>query len=128
MTKEEIYLKAAKVIATCSPSRLPIVLETLNRGGFEFSEEDIKNAKVNFSSHKALKDRRKDKMQVVWQDSDDPCVLQMRDAYEKGLSLTVLSRATEISRPLLYYYLRGERRIPENRKEIISDALTELNF
>lgn len=123
MSKEGIYLDAARTVASCSKERLPLVLNLLKKGGVEFTDEEIRKIQTNRFKSDSLELKRKNSEHIEWDESDDPCVLALREAYNSGVSFTVIGRELGVSRALIYLYLRGERQIPEYRRSKIIEAL-----
>lgn len=124
MEDKSLYLEAAKIVAKCSKDRLPLVLNLISKSGVELAEEDVKKLRGQSSKSDALKYKRKATEHVAWKESDDPSVIRMRKAYDNGVSFTSLERESGISRAMLYLYLRGERKIPQYKREKLDNALS----
>lgn len=110
MDEKQIYLKAAKIIASCPKARLPYVLKTLEEAGVTFNDRDIRDM-LSVASGKdrtsTLAASRASLDMSDWISTTNPCVLKMREAYKQGLSLTTLSRKVNLNRSTLFKYLRA---------------------
>ena len=129
MTQQELYLKAAKIIAACPKNRLQFVLETLNKGGLEFLDDDvekIRKSTVPYDKTEHLKRNRKDQDHEKWLETDNPYILKLREAYDMGISLTRLGRACGLHKTTLYHYLYAERIPSRETCEMIIKAAFEM--
>lgn len=95
------YMKAAQLAATCRNERLPYVLGFLEQAGFNIPkvQPPALTGPVNCSEIERLMD-------------------------ERGISLTELSKLTNICKASLSYYKRGVHTPPRERYQIIIEALT----
>ena len=110
MENNESYIKAAKIIASCPKSRLPIVLEILKKGGLDFTEEEIPNISASSSqlrSPSVLKLKRSNQNHPNWKPTSNPHIVKLREAYNEGISLTELGRRVHLHKTTLYQYLYG---------------------
>lgn len=97
------YMKAAQLAATCRNERLPYVLGFLEQAGFNIPEVT--------TSAPAL-------------DGPVDCTEIQRLMDERGISVTELSKLTNICKASLSYYKRGIYKPNRERYRIIIDALT----
>lgn len=97
------YMKAAQLAATCRNERLPYVLGFLERAGFNIPEVT--------ATPPAL-------------DGPVDCTEIQRLMDERGISVTELSKLTNICKASLSYYKRGIYKPNRERYRIIIDALT----
>lgn len=97
------YMKAAQLAATCRNERLPYVLGFLEQAGFNIP-------KVT-ATPPAL-------------DGPVDCTEIQRLMDERGISITELSKLTNICKASLSYYKRGIYKPNRERYRIIIDALT----
>lgn len=95
------YMKAAQLAATCRNERLPYVLGFLEQAGFNIPkvQPQALTGPVDCSEIERLMD-------------------------ERGISLTELSKLTNICKASLSYYKRGVHTPPRERYQIIIEALT----
>lgn len=95
------YMKAAQLAATCRNERLPYVLGFLEQAGFNIPkvQPPALTGPVDCSEIERLMD-------------------------ERGISLTELSKLTNICKASLSYYKRGVHTPPRERYRIIIEALT----
>ena len=97
------YMKAAQLAATCRNERLPYVLGFLEQAGFNIPEVT--------ATPPAL-------------DGPVDCTEIQRLMDERGISVTELSKLTNICKASLSYYKRGIYKPNRERYRIIIDALT----
>ena len=95
------YIKAAQLAATCRNERLPYVLGFLEQAGFNIP--NVQPAAFN---------------------GPVDCSEMERLMNERGITLTELSKLTNICKASLSYYKRGICRPPRERYQIIIKALT----
>lgn len=108
MEINQAYFEAAKTIASCPPNRLTFVIDTFRKAGLEFPEPEVANLTVPERDRtRWLKESRSTQSRDKWEDTDDPFVLQLRQAYENGESFTRLARSVGLARCTLYQYLYG---------------------
>lgn len=108
MEINQAYFEAAKTIASCPPNRLAFVIDTFRKAGLEFPEpESINSTTTERDRTRWLKESRATQSRNKWEETDDPFVLQLRQAYENGESFTRLARAVGLTRCTLYQYLYG---------------------
>lgn len=99
------YMKAAQLAATCRNERLPYVLGFLEQAGFSIPEVTTP------APAPAL-------------DGPVDCTEIQRLMDERGISVTELSKLTNICKASLSYYKRGIYKPNRERYRIIIDALT----
>ena len=97
------YMKVAQLAATCRNERLPYVLGFLEQAGFNIPEVT--------ATPPAL-------------DGPVDCTEIQRLMDERGISVTELSKLTNICKASLSYYKRGIYKPNRERYRIIIDALT----
>lgn len=95
------YMKAAQLAATCRNERLPYVLGFLEQAGFNIP-----------------------KIQPPVLTGPVDCSEMERLMNERGITLTELSKLTNICKASLSYYKRGVHTPPRERYQIIIEALT----
>lgn len=95
------YMKAAQLAATCRNERLPYVLGFLEQAGFSIP-----------------------KVTAPVLTGPVDCTEIERLMMERGITLTQLSKLTNICKASLSYYKRGICKPPVERYRIIIDALT----
>ena len=95
------YMKAAQLAATCRNERLPYVLGFLEQAGFNIPE-----------------------VQHPAPDVPVDCSEIERLMKERGITITELSKLTNICKASLSYYKRGICKPPRERYRIIIEALT----
>lgn len=129
MTEQELYIKAAKVIASCPTNRLSYVLETLKMGGLEYLDDDVEKIRKTTKAYdktETLKRNRKDQDHEKWLETDNPYILKLREAYDMGISLTKLGRICGLHKTTLYHYLYAERIPSRETCEMIVKAAFEM--
>ena len=129
------YFRAAKLLATCKPERLPYVTEMIKKTGVEISDETTYGLIHAQMVGKTLKPVlpsyfRRDSGPKSYKKfllTDDEVALKLREAYEKDVSFHELVIRTGVDKPNLYRYMWGERccRSPSARQNII-DTVNEL--
>ena len=97
------YMKAAQLAATCRNERLPYVLGFLEQAGFSIPEVTTQASAL---------------------DGPVDCTEIQRLMDERGISVTELSKLTNICKASLSYYKRGIYKPNRERYRIIIDALT----
>lgn len=97
------YMKAAQLAATCRNERLPYVLGFLEQAGFSIPEVTTPAPVL---------------------DGPVDCTEIQRLMDERGISVTELSKLTNICKASLSYYKRGIYKPNRERYRIIIDALT----
>lgn len=97
------YMKAAQLAATCRNERLPYVLGFLEQAGFNIPEVTTPAPVL---------------------DGPVDCTEIQRLMDERGISVTELSKLTNIYKAFLSYYKRGIYKPNRERYRIIIDALT----
>lgn len=126
MANTHEYLKAAQIIKGCPKSKLPIVIDLLRQGGIELSSETYVEAKriddERYRARYALRQSSRDK----WVETDDPFVMEVRKAYEEGISFGDLYRITGLNKTTVYRALWGERKCSEYTQKIILDGIEKL--
>ena len=131
MENQEMYIRAAKIIATCPASRLRFVLATLEKGGVHFTEEElatIKSAIARPSKTATLVERRKVQNREEWKKTDNKYILRLREAYDKGASLTQIGRIVGINKATAYKYLWGRITPSDSIGQRIVDACDSMNL
>ena len=129
MDEKQVYLKAAKIIASCPKERLPYVLKTLEQGGIAFDSDEIAKMCASISGSdrtSSLIASRADINMTEWIPTTNYCILQMREAYKKGLSLTKLGRKVGLNRTTLFKYLRAYITPKPSTSRKIIEALSEM--
>lgn len=120
------YLKAAQIIKGCPKNKLPIVIDLLRQGGIEISGETYAEAKriddERYRARYILRQSSKEK----WVETDDPFVLEVRKAYEEGISFGDLYRITGLNKTTVYRALWGERGCSDYTKRLILDGIAKL--
>lgn len=110
MRDKSVYLKAARIVANCPKSRLPEVLGILKQGGIEIDLDEVERQKNSVGRKKTtLQSQRSEQAKEKFLDSNDPCVLKLREAYDLGLSFTHLGRIVGLDKSTLYKYLYAVR-------------------
>lgn len=97
------YMKAAQLAATCRNERLPYVLGFLEQAGFSIPKVTTPAPAL---------------------DGPVDCTEIQRLMDERGISVTELSKLTNICKASLSYYKRGIYKPNRERYRIIIDALT----
>lgn len=126
MANNNDYLKAARIVANCPKGRLPAVLAILKSGGIEIDQDEVQR-QLNYTGKKksTLQSRRSGQARERFLDTDDPCVLKLREAYDLGISFTHLGRIVGLHKTTLYKYLYAERFPTNSMKEKIIAAIGE---
>lgn len=123
----ELYVSAAKIIAMCPANRLDLVLDVLKMGGLESEKinEALANAKTR--RKKTVYDAREhDDKRDLWIETDDEVANLLRDAYDKNVSMSAISKMTGIHKVSLYRYLRGENRPSKVKGDMITAAVNKI--
>ena len=129
MNEKQTYLNAAKIIATCPKARLPYVLKILEQGGIAFDSDEIAKMCDDLSGSdrtSSLISSRADIDMTEWTQTTNCCILKMREAYKKGLSLTKLGRKVGLNRTTLFKYLRAYIVPKPATSRKIIEALSEM--
>ena len=129
MDDKQIYLKAAKIIASCPKERLPYILKTLEQGGIVFDSTEIESLCASISGSdrtSSLIESRAEIDMNEWTATTNPCILKMREAYKKGLSLTKLGRKVHLNRTTLFKYLRAYNTPKPTMGRKIIEAIDEM--
>lgn len=127
MEIDQAYFEAAKTIASCPQNRLSFVIDTFRKAGLEFPEPEVINATIPERDRtRWLKESRSTQSRGKWEDTDDPFVLQLRQAYENGESFTRLARAVGLARCTLYQYLYGSTKPSLDMVQNILRNLTKV--
>ena len=120
----EAYVKAAKIIATCPRERLPMVRELLLKVGIEITEEEVKLALLTDRDRTPTLARSRTEIDTSsWLPSEDPLVLSLRDAFQRGISLTKVGREVGVHRTTMYRYLKGLAPIKAANRRRLKDAI-----
>lgn len=123
----EMYLKAAKLIASCPRDRLELVLQVLEKGGIEFERLDEILERMSAEEKKAIYGKRKnDDKRDNWLKSDNAITLLLREAYDKNVSMTVISNLSGVHRVTLYKYLRGVLAPGAKTSTAIKEAIEKI--
>lgn len=110
MTSNNDYLKAARIVANCPKGRLPEVLAILKSGGIEIDQNEVQRQRNSIGRKKStLQSKRSEQARERFLDTDDPCALKLREAYDLGISFTHLGRIVGLDKSTLYKYLYAER-------------------
>lgn len=126
MADKNDYLKAARIVANCPKNRLPEVLAILKQGGIEIDLEEAKRQRNAVGRKKStLQSQRSEQEKEKFIDTDDPCVLKLREAYDLGISFTHLGRIVGLDKTTLYKYLYAERLPSFAMKEKIIAAVND---
>ena len=131
MESNEMYIKAAKIIATCPAKRLPAVLSVLEKGGIVFTNEELEKMKLS-AAHPSKTDilisNRKEQKKEEWKETDNEYIIRLREAYDKGVSITQISRIVGVNKATAYKYLWGWRTPSRCIGEKIVEACNSLGF
>ena len=122
------YLQAAKILATCPTKRLPQVIKMLRDAGIDVDERMIKEEVRNKEEAKMErrgKARERNYDPGFWS-SDDDFILTLRNAFERGIGISKLSRVTGLSRTTLYRYLHDEFYPSDDIKETILASIEKI--
>ena len=125
--ERKMRYKFARLLASCPKDRLKLVLKFLEDSGIttdefsEFIKEMESESKVETYKKKSGNDKRD-----LWVDSDDPITLLLREAYERSVSMTVVSSLSGVHRTTLYKYMRGMTRPGKRAGEAIKDAIEKI--
>lgn len=123
----EVYLKAAKLIASCPRDRLELVLQVLEKGGIEFERLDEILERMSVGEKKVIYGRRpNDNKRDNWLESDNAVTLLLREAYDKNVSMTVISNLSGVHRVTLYKYLRGLTQPNYKTSAAITEAIEKI--
>jgi predicted DNA-binding transcriptional regulator AlpA len=126
MDDKSVYLKAARIVANCPKSRLPEVLGILKQGGIEIDAEEVNRQRNVVGKKKStLQSQRSEQSKEKFHDTDDPCVLKLREAYDLGLSFTHLGRVVGLDKSTIYKYLYADRLPSPAMKTKIITAIDE---
>lgn len=126
MQDKSVYLKAARIVANCPKSRLPEVLGILKQGGIEIDLDEVERQKNSVGRKKTtLQSQRSEQTKEKFRDTDDPCVLKLREAYDLGLSFTHLGRIVGLDKSTIYKYLYADRLPAKAMKAKIVAAIDE---
>lgn len=121
------YVEAARIIATCPKSRLPMVLEILRQSGIEIQPEP--EAVVYRTPEDVrkgwLKEKRETEGRVGKGYPDSGTWILLKRAYDEGVSFIELSRRTGIHKTALYHFLHGEKNI-QSRTELLESTIREM--
>ena len=121
------YLKAAKIISTCSKERLPYVLEILSKSGVEIQNiEDLIEKSSKLSKKSLYSKKNGFNSKKSWSPSSDKTTLRLQKAYDDGISFTVVSKISEVNRTTLYQCVYGERQMKEAHKVKVNEALDKI--
>ena len=127
MEINQAYFEAAKTIASCPPNRLSFVIDTFRKAGLEFPEQESINATtIERDRTRWLKESRATQSRDKWEETNDPFVLQLRQAYENGESFTRLARTVGLARCTLYQYLYGSTKPSSDMEQNILINLTKV--
>lgn len=126
MANNNDYLKAARIVANCPRGRLPEVLAILKSGGIEIDQDEVQRQRNAIGRKKStLQSKRSEQARGRFLDTDDPCALKLREAYDLGISFTHLGRIVGLDKSTLYKYLYAERFPTNSMKEKIIAAIGE---
>jgi len=127
MEKELNYKEAAEIIAKCPQKRLRIVIELLQKAGYEIDyDEEVKKKGDRRGERETLKEKREGVKTEKWLDTDNETALLLRAAYKEGLNFTRLAEKSGFNRTTLYRYMWGYA-TPSARGTIrIKDALKNM--
>lgn len=121
-------MKIARLLATCPPNRLELVVDFLEKSGFDVDQSVVKVDKKAIADRKA--ERRKREREYTghstWYDSDDKTVHALRYAYENGVGFADVARKSGTCRTNLYKYLSGVIEPSPVTGEIIRSAIAQL--
>ena len=126
LTKHD-YVQAAKLLARTKLPQMPLIIDVLKQGGIEISEDAIAQYKrdvmPNGTMEKSKRNRYREPCED-WLETDDPTIIRLRKAYISGLSISELSNRVDFSRPQLYNFLHGYRKL-HSKYKWLRDALEE---
>ena len=127
MNKKE-YIEAAMVLAICPARRLPQVVKLLRKSGIEIDDEFVREAReADTEKRKRLREKRVEgRPDIEFGDFWDDFADTLHDVFEKGISISELSRTTGISRTSFYRYLSGKSSPSESDKKRILDGIEEI--
>lgn len=127
MKKDELFYKAAKLVATCPKDRLELVLEVLQKGEVTTDGFDEIIEKIKKDKRQSVYERRKgDEKRDLWKTSDNPVTILLRKAYNRNISMTSISRLSGVHRVTLYKYMRGLTTPGERVSSAITNAVNEI--
>lgn len=126
ISAKDDYMRAAKILASCSPERLPIVLDMLKKAGLEIDEVESKKLIVFNKRGEMLKEKRQYTDRSKWLDSDDPFVLYLREAYEDGISFKDVVNITGLNKSTVYRILWGEKMGTDFTRNLIYNAIEQI--
>lgn len=126
MNENEKYLEAARLIAECKPSKLQHVLAVLRQGGFDVGDEEVKNARKNAAGReKWLINMRARSENESWEETSDPDVIALREAFKNGVSLSTVANAAGINTASAYKFLYAKKKPTPYMRERIMYGLKE---
>lgn len=123
----KVYYKIARLLASCPKDRMKLVLKVLEGGGINVDGFTNLIDEMNREEKAKVYERRtREEKRDLWLDSDDPATLLMRKAYDRGVSMTVISGMTGVHRTTLYKYLRGTVKPKELARKSVTDAIEKI--
>lgn len=125
VTKSD-YFRALKLISECKAERIPYIIEALRAKGIELP--DCQEALLEAEDRKRI--MRKNNSAIEYEsfpDSDDEVALAIREAYKRGISMSVLAEQSGVHRVTLYTYITGKK-VAQSQKvrENILNAVSKL--
>ena len=126
MNDNEKYLEAARLIAGCKPSKLQHVLAVLRQGGFDVGDEEIEFARRNAMGRKDwLISARSQNESRSWENTDDPDILLLREAFKNGASLSTVANVAGINTASVYRFLYAKKKPTPYMRDRILYGLKE---
>lgn len=121
MDDKELYYRVARTVASCPRNRLPAVIEILEKGGMEVGADYLRSVGLDKPS---LADKRKGMETKRWKPTTDKFIIEFREAYANGISMTALARKVGVNRTTLFRYLYADVIPKPAMKELI---MAEIN-
>lgn len=122
------YIEAAKILASCPERRLPQVVKMLREAGFEIEDGFVRDSRgrAEDGKRKRMREKRMERRTIDFRKIGDDFLDTLREAFESGMNMSDLSRASGMGRTTLYRYLNGETYPSKEDKEKILDAIKEI--
>ena len=122
------YLEAARILATCPERRLPQVVKMLREAGFKIEDGFVRESRevAKDRKRKRMREKRMEGRTFDFRTLGDDFLDTLRDAFEKGINISDLSRTSGMGRTTLYRYLKGETYPSKEDRERILDAISEI--
>lgn len=119
MNNSADYIKAARILSKCPVSRLPQVVELLQRGGIEVDDDFVaKCVKGNREAAEKNLERKRTLLPCTrLEDDGDEFLRKLYSAYSAGLSLTKIGEEVGITKTSMYRYLHKDSYPREKDKE-----------